>query len=798
MVKRYFITLLRRFKQKKIFTLINIGGLTLGITCSLIMFLIVKHEFSYDNYHANGDRLYRIITEQSFNDITRQGVGVPKPLPAAVKEEIAGVEAVTFISHKRFGRFKMTNADGEEREFTENPGMVYVQPNFFDLFSWEWIDGDQKSALERPNTVVIDTENAEKFFPGESPLGKTIRFNDQMDLVVTGLVKQRPKNTDFPFEIFISMATIESKEDMTEWRSTYSDDRCYVLLNKGVSPESINEQFEGMLKKHLGDNPNRTLSLQAISEIHFDEVQGRGNLNYRSVSKGLLYVLIVVCIFMVVTACFNFINMSTAMAVKRAKEIGVRKVLGSTRKQLINGFLLETGAITIFSIVLSLAITERLLPTTVKQLTDLDLSLNLLSDVQLIIYLIGLLVFVTLLAGLYPAWIISAFRPAQVLRGTALNSSDRKMGLRRTLVTFQFVLSQVFIIGTLVALWQMDYIRNVDLGYERDWIVYLDLPDNSEEKLGIWKADLEANSQVNNYSLAATPPFSGSTSSTDANFTNETGDHKITVFLKQADSRYIDTYGLNLIAGEGLLDSDKANRFVVNETFVKNLGVSSPEEALGQTVKINGMSAPISGVVQDFHLSTLKTQIGSVALFNQPQFYRTLGVSFRPGTTDQLSSQLEDTWEKAHPNRQFRMTFFDESIERYYFREKRFSKMLTTFASIAIFICCLGLYGLISYMANQRMKEIGIRKVLGASVLVIARSFSLEFLKLVGVAFVIAAPLAYYSMQGWLNNFVYHIEVGPTIFALGVGVSLVITLLTTGYRSIMAARANPADSLRNE
>ncbi len=797
MVKKNFKSLLRRFKQRKIFTLINLGGLTLGITCSLVMFLIVTHEFSYDNFHTNADRLYRITTERTFNDVTRQGVGVPRPLPVAVKEDIVGIEEVTFFSHQRFGQFKMTNASGEENEFIENTGMVYVQPNFFNLFDWEWLEGDSENALIQPNTVVLDTENAEKFFPGESPIGKTIRFNDQIDLMVTGLVKERPVNTDFPFEIFISMATMEANNDMTNWGSTYSDDRCYVLLNQGVTPESVDAQFHDMLVKHVGENVRSKLSLQAMGEIHFDEVPGRGNLNYRSIGKNLLYVLIAVCIFMVITACFNFINMSTAMAIRRAKEVGVRKVLGSTRKQLITSFLIETGTITLLSILISLAVTERLLPTTVKQLTELDLTLNLLGDTQLIMYLVGLLVFVTLVAGLYPAWMISAFRPAQVLRGTVLGAKGRKMGLRRTLVTFQFALSQVFIFGTLVAIWQMSYIRNVDLGYDRDWIVYVNLPDNSEERLNIWKADLESNTSVNNYSLAATPPFSGSTSSTDANFTNESGEHRLTVFLKQADSRYLDTYGLTLLAGEGLLESKEANRFLVNETFVKKMGTTS-QEALGQVVKINGISAPISGVVKDFHMSTLKHEIGSIALFNDQQRYRSLGVSFRPGTTDEVLDQLETTWTKAYPNHDFRYTFFDESIERYYFREKKFSKMLTTFAGIAIFICCLGLYGLVSYMANQRTKEVGIRKVLGASVSSIVKSFSMEFVKLVGIAFLVAAPLAYYGMQGWLSNFVYHIEIGPMIFTVGVVASLVITMLTTGYRSYRAARANPVESLRDE
>ncbi len=795
MVKNYFKPLLRSFKRKKAFTLINVGGLTLGITCSLIMFLIVKHELSYDNYHENGDRLYRITTTSTFDGNTSYRIGVPWPLPKAVKEDIVGLDDITFFKHSRFGRFTIINSSGDERFFDENPGVVHAQPSFFQMFDWEWLEGDMASALAEPNTVVLDTENAEKFFPGESPLGKVIKFNNQVDLKVTGLVKQRPKTTDFPFEIFISMATIENNQDRTQWGSTASDDRCYVMLNSGVTPESINAQFPDFVTKHFGEKSTNEIKIQSLSEVHFDEQYG--NMNFRSISKSLLYVLSAVCVFMVITACFNFINMSTAMAIKRAKEVGIRKVLGSTRKQLVSSFLLETGLITLLSIVISLAITERLLPTVVNDLTDLDLTLALLSDGQLLLYLGGLIVFVTALAGLYPAWIISAFRPAQVLRGVVGNRDGSKMSLRRVLVTFQFALSQVFIFGTLIALWQMQYVRTADLGYDREWIVYLSLPPSGNEDLNFWRGEIAANSLITSHSFAQNPPFSGSSSSTNALFELEDGPHNITSFLKPADSKYFETYGLQIIAGEGLMDSETRSGYVINEAFLKKMGLE-PEEALGHIISIGGQKAPISGVVKDFHTTTLKEKIRPVAIFNQPGSYRTLAVKFQAGSADEVLQGLEDSWDKVYSEHDIRYTFFDEYIGRFYAKEKKFSRMLSTFAGIAIFICCLGLYGLVSYMANQKTKEIGIRKVLGATIRSIMGSFSMEFVRLVILAFLVAAPLAYYGMEGWLSDFEYRITIGPGIFILGIVASLIITLITTGYRSFKAARSNPVDSLRSE
>jgi putative ABC transport system permease protein len=795
MIKNFFKSLFRSFKQKKVFTLINIGGLTLGITCSLIMFLIVKHEIGYDNYHENKDRIYRIVTTgTNFGNVYNR-VGAPRPMAKAIPEEIVGLDAATYFNHRRFGQFTVTNEAGEEQEFTENRGVVYVQPSFFEMFTWEWIEGDPRTALDQPNTVVIDTENAEKMFPGESPIGKTLRFGNTSDLVVTGLVEKRPEQSDFPFEIFISMATFELENDMTRWGNTSSNERSYVMLNAGVSAESVNEQFPAFVTKYFGEKSTNVLSLQPLEDVHFDSVHG--NLNYRSISKNLLYILSVVCVFIVITACFNFINMSTAMAIKRSKEVGIRKVLGSTRKSLVTKFLLETLLITFLSVVLSLAITERLLPGVVKGFTELDLSLNLLTDFNLVAYLIILIIFVTAVAGLYPAWVISAFQPAQVLRGSALSGGGKRMGLRRILVTFQFALSQIFIFGTLIAVWQMQFVRTTDLGYDRDWIVYVDLPYGEVDQSSVWKGDLDANSSVLEYSFAGTTPFSGSSSSTDGSYENEDGVQNLSVFLKPADGNYLNTYGMKLIAGEDLLNGDKRNRYVINEAFVKKMGIK-PLEAVGMSLTISGQTHPIAGVVKDFHMKTLRVAVQPIALYNAPDQYNSIGIKFSPGSADKIIKDLEASWNNIYPDKEFRYGFFDEYLGRYYSKEKKFSEMLITFASIAIFICCLGLYGLVSFMANQKIKEIGIRKVLGASIKSIVGSFSWEFVRLVGIAFLIAAPIAYYGMQSWLNDFVYRIEVGPMIFIVGIILSLLVTLITTSYRSFKAARSNPVESLRSE
>lgn len=795
-MKKYLTLFWRHFKRNKVFTLINVTGLTIGITCSLVMFVMVKFELGFDRYHKNYENLYRIRTEAMNIGNLQHRIGVPKPLPKAVSEDIAGLRNVAFVSSGHFAQFEIEDGEGAKRNFNAYRGLIYTEPAFFEMFDWQWLAGGPEQLAE-PNTVVLDKTTAEKYFPNEEALGKVLSMNGGNEIKVVGVVADHPAQTDYPFTVFLSLETLKNSQDFDQWFSTTSNDRCYVQLEPGRSVADIEAQLEGLVDKYISEEAELDFLLQPLAEVHFDQIHG--NFSNHSVAWGLIYTLSAVSVLMILTACFNFINMSTAIAMKRAREVGIRKVLGSSRRQLIYSFLLETFGITLVSLGVSLALAERLLPGMVSDFANVELSLNLWSDGVLMLYLAGLMAFITILAGLYPAWIISAFKPANLIRGGATGVKGRSLNLRRVLIVFQFALSQVFIIGTLIVIWQMQYVKNTDLGFQKERMVSLDLPRGENNHSDVWKGVLEANAGVADFSFAQATPFSGMTSSTDAVYQKDTTEQRFTTFLKPADSRYISTYELELLAGEGLLEAEQANRYVVNEAFVRKLDLTDPQDAIGLMIKVGGGELiPISGVVKDYHMKTLKNEVKPAVIFNRSELYSNLGIKLQGQSMEATLDALEATWTDLYPDTPYRPVFMEDYIEGYYQREKRFFNMLVTFAIVAILISCLGLYGMISFIANQRAKEIGIRKVLGASVTRILALFSTEFARLVVIAFLLAAPLAYLGMQGWLNDFVYRIKVGPAIFFSGIMVSMVITLATIGYRSIKAGQANPVESLRDE
>jgi ABC-type antimicrobial peptide transport system permease subunit len=485
------------------------------------------------------------------------------------------------------------------------------------------------------------------------------------------------------------------------------------------------------------------------------------------------------------------------MSVKRSKEVGMRKVLGSDRKQLVMRFLGETFVITLIATLLSMAITERLLPMVINDFMGIEIPFNPISDLALLIYLLGILVTVSLFAGLYPAFVLSSAKPITALKGGSVQTKGG-MGFRRFLVFFQFFICQVLIFGTVVAVTQMNYFLNVDMGYDQEWILNIGLAKRDKQALDLWDSEIQNIPGVNNYSFNYRPPFSGSISATDAYvYANDTTRDVLTTHVKMADANYLETYGLTLLAGKWLNDSDTTNQYVVNETFLKKVGLE-PEEAIFKTIQVWGKKAPIVGVVKDYHVSTLSQAIEPVTMFNDARSYRTLGVRVNPANAESVVAALEEIWYQVNEEYEFSYQYVDDQLVDYYEMEQKMSQMLTVFAGIAIFIGCLGLYGLVSFMANQKAKEIGIRKVLGASVANIMQRFSLEFILLVGVAFLLAAPLAYYFMNVWLNQYEYRISIGPVVFAVSILASLIIAMLTTGYRSMRAATANPVQSLRDE
>lgn len=801
MVKNYLKILLRNFARNKAFTLINISGLTLGITCSLVMFLIVKQEFSFNRYHSNLQSVYRIGHIDIEDGREYPGGGLPVVMPAAVREDIVGLKEVTLVAHDRYGLISVVNPDNEKiNYYEEDPELVYVEPNFFKIFDWKVLEGSVEQGLEEPNTVALNSTLAKKYFPTQSALGQVIRLNKTTDLKVIAVLEDAPVNSDFPFGLFISMETKRSAEkwDYRQWGSISSDNVAFVQLENNVSPGQVEAQFPDFVEKHWDKETreSRTFLLSPLKEYHFE--QRFGTFSQRTAPKSILYSYVIIGVFLIVTACVNFINMSTAMAVKRAKEVGMRKVLGSSRRQLMLRFLGETFAITLLSLIISMAITERLLPLVINDFVGIEIPFNPLGDMALFAFLLVILIAVSLLAGIYPALVLSKAKPINALKGS-MASGKGNLFLRRFLVFFQFVICQFLIFGTIVAVMQMNFFMSTDMGYDQDWIINVFLRERDRPTQDLWASKVQNIPGVESYSFNYRPPFSGSVSGTNVyHYQSDSVRNELTTQIKMADHNYMKTYGVRLLAGSWLSESDTTNKYVVNEAFLKKIGIQEPVDAIDQRIRIWGRTAPIVGVVKDFHTGTLESKIEPVAMFNDVDQYRTLGLRVNAASAETIVKELKKIWYEIHEEYEFNYQFLDQNIAEFYDSERKMSQMLTVFAFIAIFIGCLGLYGLVSFMANQKAKEIGIRKVLGATVQHIMTRFSMEFVLLVGLAFLLAAPLGFFLMKSWLNQYAYSISIGPLIFLVSVGASLLIALLTTGYRSMRAATANPVNSLRDE
>jgi len=797
MLTSYLKILWRNFLRNRTFTLINISGLTLGITCSLIMFLIVKEELSFNRYHKNLDSIYRVGHIDYIDGNEYPGGGVPLPMALAVAQDIVGLANTTLISHEGYGLISVTESSGEIKYYEEAPDLVYVESSFFEMFDWVVLEGEVKEAFAAPNMVALSKELAEKYFPNESAIGKTIRLNKEKNLLVTAILEDARKDSGFPFGLFISMETKKVAEDFTRWGSTSSSDVIFIQLEPGVQQESVEAQFPDFIEKYWSkeQREERSYLLSPLREYHFDDrfgTFGRGS------SKQMLWTFAAIGIFLIVTACFNFINMSTAMAVKRAKEVGMRKVLGSSRKQLILRFLGETFFITLVSLLLSIGLTERLIPLVINDFFGLKIHFSLLADPMLVGYLLVVLVMVSLLAGLYPAFVLSNVKPVTALKGT-LGSRGSNMLMRRGLVVFQFFLCQLLIFGTIVAVRQMNYFTSVDMGYDKEWILFFKMAENDLEKQKLWKSRIADIPGVKSSSVSSHPPFSGAVMGTNGYYyTNDSTRTEIDIQFKRVDQDYEKTYGLRLLAGNWIVKSDTMNQFVVNETFLKKAGVDNPSDAIGMALNIWGNKYPVVGVVEDFHVSTLSASIEPVVMFAGAKHNHTVGLKINGARSKEIISSLEEIWYEMHEEYEFDYNFIDAEIQEFYESEQKMSQSLTVFAGVSIFIGCLGLYGLVAFMANQKSKEIGIRKVLGASVQSIVGSFSGEFAKLVGIAFLLAAPLGYFGMNSWLQEYEYSISIGPAIFVISIGLSIIIAMLTTGFRSFRAASANPVNSLRDE
>ena len=808
MIKSYFKIAWRNLVRHKAYSAINVSGLAVGIAACLLIFLVVKYELSYDTFQKNYNRIYRAVTYTQHSDGSEDhNPGIPCPGYDAMKAEFPQFQKIVPINASSGTLITVLgdnpNSDvAISKKFIEEGNIIFTKPEYFDLFNAKWLAGSPGVLADPENAVIVKSTAIRYFGDWKKAVGQYIKTDNIVVMKVSGVVEDMPENSDFRIKLFASYEMFKKYPDTygysSEWGSLSSNHQVYVMVPEKMTTAGLQAAMNGFSKEHYkGEGKGKRVQLlQPLKDMHFDHHYG--TLGDHSTSKTILWTLALIGVLIIVMASINFINLSTAQAVGRSKEVGIRKVMGSSRGQLIGQVIGETFLVVFFSIVLAVIIAKVSMPF-LSNVANVPEDLRLLTS-ETTLFLLSVLILVTLLSGIYPAMVVSGFQPVMALKSKINSANIGGISLRRVLVITQFAISQILIIGTIIAVSQMNFVRNADLGFNKDAVLILpaSVDKNNLGRFKPLKQQLLQNPNV----ISAS--FASDEASSDNNWaSNFAFDHKpdedFPAYHKYGDEDYIKTFGFQLIAGRSYSLSDTMNEIVVNETLLKKVGITDPQKAVGKELRIGGGNwLPIVGVVKDFKANSLREQVKPLTIAAQQTFYYTLAVKLRTASLPQTMSQIKKLWENTYPEYAFNSHFTDETIERFYQQETKLSLLYKIFAGIAIFISCLGLYGLVSFMAVQKTKEVGIRKVLGASVSSIVIMFSKEFTLLISIAFIIAVPVAWYFMNGWLQNFVYRIPMNMSIFILAIVVSLVIAWITVGYRAVKAALANPVKSLRTE
>ncbi|MDO1451051.1 ABC transporter permease [Rhodocytophaga aerolata] len=810
MLKNYLLIGFRNLMRHKGYATLNIMGLAVGIAACLLIFTIVQFELSYDTYHTNYDRIYRVVVEDnSPSGEIGHNPGSPYPVPIALRQDVPQMEKVAALNSIYGSQItvlgKDPNTTQTDKKFIEDIGIFFIEPQFFEIFDASWLQGNPTQALSQPNTVVLAKKEAEKYFGNwKEAVGQYLKLDNTITLTVSGVIEDVPSNSDFPLKVMVSYETFKNSPRYgysTDWGSISSSHQVFALVGKNESVQNVKYALQKFSEKYYADRVNlkRYNLIQPLSENHFDD--RFGNLGDHLSSKTTLWTLSLIGVLILMMACINFINLATAQAIGRSKEVGVRKVLGGMRYQLMAQFLSETTLIVLVSVGVALVLAKAALPF-IREVSDVPEDIALLQNPYVLVFLVGITLVVSLFSGIYPAMILSGFEPVKALKSKITAQSVGGVPLRRGLVVVQFAISQMLIIGTLIAVSQMEYIRHIDLGFSKEAVYMVPVsPDSiSRMKYESFKNQLLQNPDIQAVSLANDAPSSDNYWGRNFYFDHSTKDLDFYTFMKYADADYFKTYNLEFVAGQGFNPSDTAQAYVVNETLLKKLGVTNMQEAIGKTIRLggNGPWKPIVGVVKDFKAASVRDDMQPIVIGSYKRNYQLAGIKMQSRNLQKTVKEVQSLWETTFPAYVYNGYFLDESIERFYQQENQLALTYKIFASLAIFISCLGLYGLISFMAVQKTKEIGIRKVLGASVGNIMFLMSREFIILIVIAFAVAAPVAYYFMNDWLQNFKESVPLGVSAFVIAIFASVVIACLTIGYRAARAAMANPIKSLRSE
>jgi putative ABC transport system permease protein len=806
MIRNYITIALRNFARNKNYTFVNILGLSIGITSCVILFLLIFHDLSFDKFHSKHEQLYRVVrTDKSASGLQYEAV-TPYPFANAFRQDFPDVPLMTQFHWQSEG-FVTVKTDKQQVE-----SILFADSLFFNVFDFGVVEGNPLIDLGEPNKVFLTQKLSAALNCG---VGEKIKLDNKLELEVVGLLNDVPANSHIQFSMVVSMPSF-TKEffgwPVDRW-GLNSAGFSYIVLPAGVSEASLINRFEKFVQKYYDkeEAARTTYLLQKFDDIHFNTAYASTPGRINNIDMTNLLIMGILGAFILIIACINYINLATALAIRKSKEIGIRKTLGARRSQLTIYFLSETFLLTLAAIIISLGLVEWTLPW-LRTFLEKEIHMNLLSNPYLIFFLLGLLIIATIFSGFYPAIILSGFDPVAVLKNKITAHGSSGATVRRMLVIFQFVIAQMMIIGTLVISEQMDYFQSKPLGFSSEAIVNISLPKNDIELLKNFRTRLETNPSVSNISFAVGAPTAESNIGTGYFLEEKGPEESYSVTVKTVDIHYKDTYGLKLKAGRWFEESEEKMAYdttlapteryamVINEAAARKVGFKTADDAIGKRIQIglNSITAPVVGVTEDFHVSSLHQEINPVVMIILPGLYYDAGISMSTANMTGTIEFIRKTWTDLFPEYYFQYEFLDEHLQNLYADEHRELVLFRIFSGIAIFIGCLGLLGLVSFMANQRTKEIGVRKVFGASVPSILLIFSKEFVGLVVIAFLIATPLSWYLMNEWLQNFEYHVSIHWTVFIIGLVVTVAIAMATVAYRSLRAGMANPIDSLRSE
>jgi ABC-type antimicrobial peptide transport system permease subunit len=818
MIRNHLAITFRNLLRNKLYSFIHILGLSIGISAALVIFLIVRYEFGFDTFEKDSDRIFRVVMDTHFNGMEGHSAAVPAPLSEAMRDEVSGLEATVPVM-KFQGDATVTvqvMRDNKPVIFKQQPDVVFTNDEYFELIPFTWIIGSPEVSLKEPFSVVLTETRARQYFanmPVADIIGKQLVYNHDLQFTVTGIVHDIEESTDFTAREFLAHATIaktslQQNFMMTVWNDWMAYSQVYVKLKNANRTVSVEKQLRTLLDKYHKDANkdaanNMAFRLQPLRDIHFNSLYA--GFGQRLAHEPTLYGLLAIAGFLLLLGCINFTNLATASASHRAKEIGIRKTIGSTRGQLVRQFLVETLVITCIATLLSIYLAPLLLEL-FSDFIPAGITFQPWREPVILLFLFLLILVVSFLAGFYPAVVLSAFKPAAVLKNNAFaGMSTRSGAIRKALTVSQFVIAQFFIIAAFMVSKQIHFVLHQDLGYRKDAILNFTIPRDTvaDHREGLLNSIVSL-PEVQQATIGFLPPATEGAAFTNIRYSDGKSEIKTAgVQIRWGTAAYISLYKINLVAGRNVHEGKNVHELLINETYAKELGFKNAEEAIGKELTMGRDDKfPIVGVMQNFHETSFRGAIGPL-VFKSDNSGGFFHVALMPQATNGTSwsdaiSKIEKAFHAIYPDAEFKYNFYDDAIAQFYTREQQTASLLNWSMGLSVLISCMGMLGLVVYTTTARTKEIGIRKIMGASVSSIVSILSIEFVLLVVIAFAIAAPLAWWGVDQWLNNFAYRTTMSWWVFAASGLLLLLVAFITLSTQIIRTAMLNPVQSLRTE